>query len=93
MGSAGSLDSMSGGLAVTELHNGAEETGWVGLQVPTNTTKGFVNTADYSKANGRLEIVNNRESSVTETQFSFVNNSIGVLTSENQFEGSGDEVL
>ncbi|XP_027172544.1 autophagy-related protein 18f [Coffea eugenioides] len=93
MGSSGSLDSMSGGLAVTELHNGAEETGWVGLQVPTNTTKGFVNTADYSKANGRLEIVNNRESSVTETQFSFVNNSIGVLTSENQFEGSGDEVL
>lgn len=93
VGSSGSLDSMSRGLVVTELHNGAEETGWAGLQVPANTTKCFVNTADYSKANDRLGIVNNRECSVTETRLNFVNNSIGGLTAENQFEGGGDEFL
>ncbi|KAL3503435.1 hypothetical protein ACH5RR_037884 [Cinchona calisaya] len=86
-GSSGSLESMAVGItAVAELHNGAEETAWDGLQMPTEKTKGSVNIADYPKANGRLEIVNNREHSVTEVQFNFVNNIIGGLKEENRLE-------
>uniref|UniRef100_A0A5B7B0J8 Uncharacterized protein n=1 Tax=Davidia involucrata TaxID=16924 RepID=A0A5B7B0J8_DAVIN len=48
--SSGSLDSMTdGGVAVTELQSGIEETGWDGLRMPTETTKGFVNNSDGPK--------------------------------------------
>ncbi|KAA8526937.1 hypothetical protein F0562_008834 [Nyssa sinensis] len=59
--SYGSLESMTdGGVAVSEFHNRIEETGCDGLQMPTETTKGFVNNSDSRKSNTRLEIVNNR---------------------------------
>uniref|UniRef100_A0A5B7B4D3 Putative autophagy-related protein 18f isoform X1 n=1 Tax=Davidia involucrata TaxID=16924 RepID=A0A5B7B4D3_DAVIN len=71
--SSGFLDSMTdGGVAVAD--NGIEETGWDGLQMPTETTMGFVNNTDSPKSNTRLEFVNNRERSMMEAQFKFVNN-------------------
>ncbi|KAA8523736.1 hypothetical protein F0562_010159 [Nyssa sinensis] len=93
--SSGSLDSMTdGGVAVPELHSGIEETGWDGLRMPTETTKGFVNKTDSPKSNTWFEIVNNRESLMMEAQFKSVNNNIEGLKMENQFEdelNEGDE--
>ncbi|GFZ07458.1 autophagy 18 F-like protein [Actinidia rufa] len=90
--SSGSLDSMTdGGAAVAELHGRIEETGWDGIPMPTETTKGFVNNNDYPKSNTRLEIVNNRDGSTREAHAKFVNNNIEGPKMENQFEDEGDE--
>lgn len=75
---------------MTELHNGIEETGWGGLQMPIET-KGFVNNSDSPKTQARLEVVNNRESLTMEAQLKFVNNNIEGLKMENHFEDEGDE--
>ncbi|XP_015898152.2 autophagy-related protein 18f [Ziziphus jujuba] len=88
---SGSLDSLTGSVApMTELHNGIEETGWGGLQMPIET-KGFVNNSDSPKTQARLEVVNNRESLTMEAQLKFVNNNIEGLKMENHFEDEGDE--
>ncbi|KAF3443562.1 hypothetical protein FNV43_RR13249 [Rhamnella rubrinervis] len=53
----GSLDSTTdSGAAVAEPHNGVAETGWNGLQMPIETTKGYVNNSDSQKAQAQLEI-------------------------------------
>ena len=80
-----------GGAAVAELHGRIEETGWDGIRMPTETTKGFVNNNDSPKSNTRLEIVNNRDSSTRDAHAKFVNNNIEVPKMENQFEDEGDE--
>lgn len=88
---SGSLDSMTGtGAAMTERHNGIEETGSGGLQMPIET-KGFVNNSDSPKTQARLEVVNNRECLTMEAQFKFVNNNIQGLKLENRFEDEGEE--
>lgn len=81
--SYGSLDSLKeGSAAMAELHNSIEENfKWDGLQLPAETTKGYVNNND-SPAKTRHEIVNNRETLKNEAQFKFVNNSNGGLNSE-----------
>ncbi|XP_052207970.1 autophagy-related protein 18f [Diospyros lotus] len=90
--SSGSLDSMTdGGAVITGLHSGTEKTGWEGFRMSAETTKGFVDNTDSRKSNTRLEIVNNRESSVMEDQIKYVNNNIEGLQMENQFKSDGDE--
>ncbi|XP_059662533.1 autophagy-related protein 18f isoform X2 [Cornus florida] len=85
------LDYISnGGRTVAEHHNGIIGTGWDGLQMPTDTTKGFVYNSNCPKSNIRPELVNNRENS-TEAQFKYVNNNREGLKMENQFEDQGDE--
>ncbi|XVF04001.1 hypothetical protein REPUB_Repub05bG0042700 [Reevesia pubescens] len=89
--SSGSLDSVTeNGAAVSELHNGIEETSLNGPQMPIGT-KGFVNNSDSPKTNTRLEIVNNRESLRMEAQLKFVNNNSEGLKIENHFEDEDDE--
>lgn len=88
----GSLDSTTDtGAAVAELHNGIEETGWDGLQMPIETTKGYVNNSESPKTQARLEVVNNRETLRMEAQLKFVNNNTEGLKLENHFEDEGDE--
>ncbi|KAL6975320.1 hypothetical protein U1Q18_024115 [Sarracenia purpurea var. burkii] len=89
--SSGSLDSLNdGAAAVAELHGRSEETGWEGLCMPTETIKGFVYNNDNPKSDTRLEIVNNRESSMVEAQIKFVNNNIEGPKRDNQFEDEDD---
>ena len=80
-----------GGVAVAEFRNGIKGSDWDGLRMPTEATRGIVNTNDSPKSNTRLEIVNNRESSVMLARPKFVNNNIEGLKVENQFEDKGDE--
>ncbi|OMP04510.1 hypothetical protein COLO4_09563 [Corchorus olitorius] len=90
-GSSGSFDSVNeNGAAVAELHNGIEETGLNGSQMPLATT-GFVNNSDSPKTRTRLENVNNRESLRMEAQLKFVNSNSEGLKMENHFEDEGDE--
>ncbi|XP_057950223.1 autophagy-related protein 18f [Malania oleifera] len=93
MGSSGPPDSMTvGRSAMSELHNGIEgKTECDGLQMPTETTKGFVNNNRSPKTKNRLETVNNRESLKMEAQFKFVNNNKDDLKMENQLEDESDD--
>ncbi|KAI3456987.1 hypothetical protein Pfo_013650 [Paulownia fortunei] len=83
--SSGSLDSItSDGIVVNESDNGANETRQDGLWLPTETSRGFVNTNDSPIENIQLQNVNTRENSVRVRQLRHVHNRDG-LKMENQF--------
>lgn len=89
--SSGSLDSMAKGRIVeNELENALDEKGQDGLQIFTETSRGFVNTNDTPIVDTQHEeTVNTREHSARERQLRSVHNKDG-LNMENQF-AEGDE--
>lgn len=90
--SFGSLESISDAdNPVVNLHDAAEETAENGLQMLTETKKGYVNMNDCLKPNDFLQVVNNRELLLKENQLRFVNNNIDGVKVENLFESGGDE--
>lgn len=61
---SGSLDSTNSvGIIMAESNNDAEETRWDGLQVPTETNRGFVYTNDTSMVNTGIGTVITKQNS------------------------------